>query len=67
VTVFIDLDDKMNQSMQGKVSWIAQEAEFTPKIIQTKEERVNLVYAIKIIVENDGRIKIGMPGECRFN
>ncbi len=47
----------------GNISWIASEAEFTPKIIQTKEERVNLVYAIKVDVKNDGSIKIGMPAE----
>jgi HlyD family secretion protein len=40
--------------------------EFTPKIIQTREERVNMVYAIKISVKNDGRLKIGMPGEVTF-
>jgi HlyD family secretion protein len=48
------------------VSWISSSAEFTPKIIQTREERVNLVYAIKIRVPNDGRLKIGMPGEVVF-
>ncbi len=48
---------------QGKVVWISSEAEFTPKTIQTKQERVDLVYAIKVRVKNDGRIKIGMPGE----
>ncbi len=47
----------------GTVSWISSEAEFTPKIIQTRSERVNLVYAVKVIVPNDGRLKIGMPGE----
>jgi HlyD family secretion protein len=51
----------------GVVSWISQQAEFTPKIIQTKEERVKLVYAVKIKVKNDGNIKIGMPGEAYFN
>jgi len=45
------------------VIWIASEAEFTPKIIQTKEARVNLVYAVKIKVKNDGFLKIGMPAE----
>jgi HlyD family secretion protein len=50
----------------GTVSWIATQAEFTPKIIQTREERVNLVYAMKVLVENDGRLKIGMPGEVKF-
>lgn len=50
----------------GKLTWISEEAEFTPKVIQTKEDRVNLVYAIKVEVENDGRLKIGMPGEVLF-
>ena len=52
--------------LKGKVSWISQTAEFTPKTIQTKEERVNLVYAVKILVKNDGSMKIGMPGEINF-
>lgn len=50
----------------GVVSWISPRAEFTPKIIQTREERVNLVYAIKVMVPNDGSLKIGMPGEVLF-
>lgn len=50
----------------GKVSWISSSAEFTPKIVQTKEDRVNLVYAIKVKVKNNGDIKIGMPGEVYF-
>lgn len=54
------------KEVSGKVSWISPSAEFTPKIIQTKEERVNLVYAIKILVPNDGSLKIGMPGEVLF-
>lgn len=48
---------------EGIISWVASSAEFTPKIIQTKEERVDLVYAIKVKVKNRGQIKIGMPGE----
>ncbi len=51
---------------KGQINWIASSAEFTPKIIQTREERVNLVYAVKIIVLNDGYIRINMPGEVRF-
>lgn len=47
----------------GRIFWISDQAEFTPKVIQTKKERVNLVYAVKVRVKNDGRIKIGMPGE----
>jgi len=66
VTVLIDQDEKTNQELVGKISWISDKSEFTPKIIQTKEERVNLVYAVKITVHNDGRIKIGMPGEVVF-
>ena len=62
VTVKIDDADAM-KSYKGNISWIASEAEFTPKIIQTKEERVALVYALKIDVENDGSLKIGMPAE----
>jgi HlyD family secretion protein len=50
----------------GVVSWISSRAEFTPKIIQTREERVNMVYAIKVVVDNDGSLKIGMPGEVVF-
>jgi HlyD family secretion protein len=66
VTVFIDKNEKENQQYEGVVSWISNQAEFTPKIIQTKEERVNLVYAVKVRVKNDGHIKIGMPGEVKF-
>jgi HlyD family secretion protein len=62
VTVKIDTENEM-KSYPGTVSWIASSAEFTPKIIQTKEERVNLVYAVKISVKNDGSLKIGMPAE----
>ncbi|MCF6306664.1 MAG: HlyD family efflux transporter periplasmic adaptor subunit [Flavobacteriaceae bacterium] len=66
VTVKIDSGDDM-KSYTGKISWIASEAEFTPKIIQTKEERVALVYAVKIDVKNDGSLKIGMPAEMWIN
>ena len=62
VTVKIDGKDEM-KSYKGSISWIAAQAEFTPKIIQTKEERVNLVYAVKIKIKNDGSLKIGMPAE----
>jgi HlyD family secretion protein len=67
VSVFIDQDKKDDQELEGEITWVSSQAEFTPKIIQTKEERVNLVYAVKVAVKNDGRIKIGMPGEVRFN
>lgn len=66
VTVRVDSGDSM-KSYKGTVSWIAESAEFTPKIIQTKEERINLVYAIKVKVKNDGSLKIGMPGEMWIN
>lgn len=62
VIVKIDDADGM-KSYNGTVSWISDSAEFTPKIIQTKEERVNLVYAVKVRVKNDGKLKIGMPAE----
>jgi HlyD family secretion protein len=67
VEVLIDKGKKDYTRLSGKVSWISPEAEFTPKIIQTKEERVNLVYAVKVLVKNDGTLKIGMPGEVNFN
>ena len=62
VTVKIDAEKDM-KAYQGTISWIASSAEFTPKIIQTKEERVNLVYAVKVKVKNNGSLKIGMPAE----
>ena len=66
VEVRYDKDEKTNSSVDGIVTWISETAEFTPKTIQTKEERVNLVYAAKVRVKNDGTLKIGMPGEIRF-
>ncbi|MCD4698085.1 MAG: HlyD family efflux transporter periplasmic adaptor subunit, partial [Bacteroidales bacterium] len=66
VEVLVDDDKKTNRSMTGQISWISESAEFTPKIIQTKEERINMVYAIKVRVKNDGSLKIGMPGEVNF-
>ena len=62
-TVRIDNGPEQYFDYPGEVVWIASEAEFTPKTIQTKQERVNLVYAVKVKVKNDGRLKIGMPGE----
>jgi len=67
VEVLIDADSKTNRKLNGVVSWISPKAEFTPKIIQTKEERVNLVYAVKIRVPNDGSLKIAMPAEVNFS
>jgi HlyD family secretion protein len=66
VQVLIDDGDETFKHLSGKVTWISAKAEFTPKTIQTKEERVNLVYAMKVNVKNDGTLKIGMPGEIRF-
>jgi len=63
--VLIDNGNTLD-TLAGTVSWVAGEAEFTPKIIQTRRERVNLVYAVKIRVKNDGCLKIGMPGEANF-
>lgn len=62
VSVKIDVGEEM-KDYKGTISWISASAEFTPKIIQTKEERVNLVYAVKVTVKNDGSLKIGMPAE----
>ncbi len=66
VQVMVDESKTTNQSLTGTVTWISPEAEFTPKIIQTKEERVKLVYAVKVAVKNDGTLKIGMPGEVSW-
>ncbi|MCF6171445.1 MAG: efflux RND transporter periplasmic adaptor subunit [Bacteroidales bacterium] len=66
VEVLYDKNKDENTSISGKIIWIAPSAEFTPKTIQTKEERVNLVYAVKVLVSNNGEIKIGMPGEFNF-
>lgn len=66
VKVIIDKNAEENESLEGAITWISSQSEFTPKIIQTKKERVKLVYALKVRVVNDGRLKIGMPGEIRF-
>lgn len=67
VSVRVDQGEDGFKELDGIITWIASEAEFTPKTIQTKEERVNLVYALEVKVENDGTLKIGMPGEVIFN
>jgi HlyD family secretion protein len=67
VWVQIDQPDGSLRSLRGTVNWVSAQAEFTPKIIQTRQERVDLVYAIRVKVQNDGSIKIGMPGEVRFS
>ena len=64
--VFADFGDKQRKEYEGTVSWIADEAEFTPKTILTDDERANQVYAVKIAVRNDGVIKLGMYGEVKF-
>jgi HlyD family secretion protein len=66
VKVLVDKNEKENKEYEGIITWISSSSEFTPKIIQTKEERVNLVYAVKVKVKNDGTLKIGMPGEVKF-
>jgi HlyD family secretion protein len=67
-TVYINTSNGKQRTSKGIITWIASEAEFTPKTIQTKDERQNLVYAVKIAVLNeDDAIKIGMYGDVDFN
>jgi len=66
VKVLIDDGADKYKELPGTITWISDKAEFTPKTIQTKDERANLVYAIKVKVKNDGYLKIGMYGEVRF-
>jgi len=66
VKVMVDDSTSKMKTYAGTVTWISDEAEFTPKTIQTKDERANLVYAVKINVNNDGYLKIGMYGEVSF-
>lgn len=66
VTVLIDAGEGKTKELPGTVYWISSKAEFTPKTIQTKNERANLVYAVKIHVKNDGYLKIGMYGDVKF-
>ena len=63
VKVVADFGGTERYDYTGCVAWISSESEFTPKTIQTKDSRANLVYAVKIAVENDGRLKIGLAGE----
>lgn len=63
VKVVADFGGEERYDYKGRVAWISSESEFTPKTIQTKDSRANLVYAVKIAVENDGRLKIGLAGE----
>lgn len=66
VTVIADFGGDEQYQYPGTVTWIAQESEFTPKSIQTRDSRANLVYAVKIAVKNDGRLKLGQYGEVRL-
>ena len=66
VTVIADFGDDERYSYEGRITWIASESEFTPKSIQTRDSRANLVYAVKIAVKNDGRLKIGLAGEVKL-
>ena len=66
VTVTADFGGDERYDYVGRVTWISAESEFTPKSIQTKDTRANLVYAVKIAVKNDGRLKIGLAGEVRL-
>ena len=66
VTVIADFGAGEQYEYPGTVTWIAEESEFTPKSIQTKDSRANLVYAVKVAVENDGRLKLGQYGEVRL-
>lgn len=66
VKVFADYGNGQKKQYDGRVSWISSRSEFTPKTILTDNERADLVYAVKVTVENDGYIKIGMYGEVRF-
>ncbi|HSP87870.1 MAG TPA: HlyD family efflux transporter periplasmic adaptor subunit [Ignavibacteriaceae bacterium] len=66
VKVFVDIGEDDQKEFSGEIYWVSSKAEFTPKTIQTKDERANLVYAIKIKVKNDGYLKIGMYGEVKF-
>ena len=66
VKVYVDSGEGEQKEMSGEIYWVSSKAEFTPKTIQTKDERANLVYAIKVRVMNDGYLKIGMYGEVKF-
>ncbi len=67
VTVFADFGESNTREYKGKVTWISEKAEFTPKTVQTRDERDNLVYAVKVVVKNDGYLKIGMYAGVNFN
>ena len=64
--VYADYGGGQQQEYMGKIAWISSRSEFTPKTIVTDDERADLVYAVKILIKNDGRVKIGMYGEVKF-
>jgi len=66
VTVYADFGGDNRREYEGTVTWISEKSEFTPKSIQTKDDRQNLVYAVKIAIANDGYVKIGMYGEIKL-
>ena len=66
VDVLVDAAEGEYKTYKGTITWVSDKAEFTPKTIQTKDERANLVYAVKINVKNDGFLKLGMYGEVKF-
>ena len=66
VKIKVDSGEKEFKEYTGQITWVSDKAEFTPKTIQTKEERANLVYAMKVSVKNDGYLKLGMYGEISF-
>lgn len=66
VTVIADFGGDKQFEYPGTITWIADESEFTPKSIQTEDSRANLVYAVKVAVKNDGRLKLGQYGEVRL-
>ncbi len=67
IKVLVDDGPEKYKEFTGTITWVSDKAEFTPKTIQTKDERANLVYAMKVKVKNDGFLKIGMYGEVKFN
>lgn len=64
--MLVDAPGNKRREYAGRVQWISAKSEFTPKVVQTREDRVNLVYAMKIAVPNDGSLKIGMPADVLF-
>lgn len=67
VKVYADFGEKEMKEYSGTITWISNKSEFTPKTVQTRDERANLVYAVKVAVKNDGYLKYGMYGELKLN